>query len=58
MSDNGGRCKTTKLVMRNYQWPRVTKDIEKYIKGCDVCHRMKNRIEILAGKLMTNVRIL
>jgi len=42
------------LVTRNYWWPEVTKDIGKYIKECDICQRMKNRIEAPAGKLITN----
>jgi len=32
-----GRWKTTELVMRNYWWPRVTKDIGKYVDRCDMC---------------------
>ena len=32
-------------------WPEVTRDIVKYIKGCNIYQRMKNRIEVLAGKL-------
>ena len=27
------------------------RNIEKYIEGYDICQRMKNRIEIPAGKL-------
>jgi len=42
------------LVTRNYWWPGVTKDIGKYIEGCNVCQRMKNRTEVPAGNLMTN----
>ena len=49
-----GRQKMTKLVMRNYQWPGVTKNIGKYVEGCNMCYRMKNRTEILAGELMAN----
>ena len=30
------------------------KDIGKYVKGYDVCQRMKNRTEVLVEKLMTN----
>jgi len=26
----------------------------KYVESCDVCQRMKNRIETLVGKLMIN----
>jgi len=29
----------------------VTKDVGKYIEGCDICQRMKNRTEMPAGKL-------
>ena len=39
------------LVTRNYWWPGVTRDVGRYVKGCDLCQRMKNRIEELAGKL-------
>ena len=37
--------------MRNYWWPGVTRDIERYVEGCNLCQRMKNRIEEVAGKL-------
>ena len=39
------------LVTRNYWWPGVTKDVGKYMKGCNICQRMKNRMEVLVGKL-------
>ena len=39
------------LVMRNYWWPGVMRDVGRYVKGCDLCQRMKNRAEELAGKL-------
>ena len=39
------------LVTRNYWWPGVTRDIGKYVEGCDLCQRMKNRNEEPAGKL-------
>ena len=29
----------------------MTRDVGKYIEGCDLCQRMKNRTEELAGKL-------
>ena len=48
---HGGRWKTVELVTRNYWWPGVTRDVGKYVKGCDLCQRMKNRTEELAGKL-------
>jgi len=39
------------LVTRNYWWPGVTRDVGRYVEGCDECQRMKNRTEELAGKL-------
>jgi len=49
-----GRWKITELVIRNYWWPEVTKDVGKYAEKCDAYQRMKNRTEVPAGKLMAN----
>ena len=46
-----GRWKTVELVMRNYWWPGVTRNVRKYVEGCDLCQRIKNRTEELVGKL-------
>jgi len=51
VAKHGGRWKTIELVMRNYWWPKVTKDVGKYVNGCDICQRIKNRTEAPAGKL-------
>jgi len=51
---HGGRWKTMELVTRNYWWPGVTKEVGRYVDGCDACQRYKNRSEALAGKLMPN----
>ena len=32
-----GRWKITELVTRNYWWPGVTRDVGRYIEGCDMC---------------------
>ena len=48
---HGGRWKMVELVTRNYWWPGVTRDVGRYVEGCDLCQRMKNRTEELAGKL-------
>jgi len=48
---HGGRWKTVELVTRNYWWLGVTRDIGKYVEGCNLCQRMKNRIEEPVGKL-------
>jgi len=34
---HGGEWKTTELVMRNYWWPGVTRDVGRYVEGCDMC---------------------
>jgi len=39
------------LVMRNYWWLGVTRNVGRYVEGCDLCQRMKNRMEEVAGKL-------
>ena len=48
---HGGRWKTVELVTRNYWWPGVTRDVGRYVEGCDGYQRMKNRTEEPAGKL-------
>ena len=41
----------TELITRNYWWLGVTRDVGRYVEGCDMCQQMKNRIEEIAGKL-------
>ena len=43
------------MVTRNYWWPGVTKEVGRYVDGCDACQRYKNRSEAPVGKLMPNV---
>jgi len=40
--------------MRNYWWPGITKDVEKYVDSCDICQRIKNRTKASVEKLMVN----
>jgi len=42
------------LITRNFWWPGVTKEVKKYVEGCDTCQRNKNRTEAPTGKLMPN----
>ena len=51
VAGHGGQWKTVELVTRNYWWPGVTRDVERHVEGCDLCQRMKNRTEEVAGKL-------
>jgi len=46
-----GQWKMTELVTRNFWWPGVTKEVRKYVEGCDVCQRNKNQTEAPTGKL-------
>ena len=48
---HGGRWKMVELVTRNYWWPGFTRDVGRYMEGCDGCQRMKNRTEEPVGKL-------
>ena len=38
-------------MTRNYWWLEVTKDVGRYIKRCNMCQRIKNKIEVPVGKL-------
>ena len=42
------------MVTRNYWWPGVTKEVKRYVEVSDQCQRMKNKAEMLAGKLRPN----
>ena len=39
------------LVMRNYWWLGVTRNIGRYVEGCNLCQRIKNRTEEVVEKL-------
>ena len=51
---HGGQWKMTELVTRNFWQPEVTKEVKKYVEGCDICQRNKNQTEAPIGKLMPN----
>ena len=42
------------LIVRNYWWPGVTKEVGRYIDGYDVYQRYKNRSKVPMRKLMPN----
>jgi len=50
----GRQWKMTELVTRNFWWLEVTKEVKKYVEGCDVCQRNKNQTKAPTGKLMPN----
>ena len=37
VAGHGGQWKMVELVTRNYWWPGVTRDVKKYVLGCDKC---------------------
>jgi len=51
---HGGQWKMVELITRNFWWPGVTKEVKRYVEGCNACQRNKNRTEQPAGKLMPN----
>jgi len=54
VAGHGGQWKTIELVTRNFWWPGVTKEVKRYVEGCDTCQQNKNHTEQPAGKLMPN----
>ena len=42
------------LVIRNFWWLEVTKEVKQYVEGCDSYQRNKNHTEQPAGKLVPN----
>jgi hypothetical protein len=36
-----GRMKTIKLIGKSYFWPRITQDIQAFVKTCELCSRTK-----------------
>jgi len=37
VAKHGGKWKITELLIRNYWWPEVMRDMRKYVEGCDMC---------------------
>ena len=37
IAGHGGQWKMVELVTRNYWWPGVTKEVKRYVEGCDQC---------------------
>jgi hypothetical protein len=46
-----GIDKTTEAIMRNFYWPKMGKDIRRYIQTCDTCQRNKPSNQTPAGLL-------
>ena len=46
-----GIKKTLDVVTRDFWWPKLTHDVEQYVKTCDVCQRTKVRRQTPPGLL-------
>jgi len=42
---HGGQWKIVELVTQNFWWPGITKEVKRYVEGCDACQRNKNYTE-------------
>jgi len=54
MGGHGRQWKTVEMVTRNFWWPGVTREVKRYVEGCDACQQNKNCTEQPAEKLMSN----
>jgi hypothetical protein len=43
LAGHPGRYRTHDLILRNYWWPGMQKEIHRYISGCETCQRTKTR---------------
>ncbi len=46
--------KTKELVLREYWWPKMKKDIENYVHTCETCQRTKSSTQAKAAPLHPN----
>ena len=46
-----GRTKTLDLLSRSYWWPRMSKDVEEYVRACELCVRIKSPRSLPQGFL-------
>ncbi|SJL18330.1 uncharacterized protein ARMOST_21916 [Armillaria ostoyae] len=46
--------KTQELVLHDYWWPKMKKDVEAYVKGCETCQQTKTSMQAKAAPLNPN----
>ncbi len=46
--------KTKELILREYWWPKMKKDIENYIHACETCQQTKSSTQAKAAPLHPN----
>jgi hypothetical protein len=50
-SAHGGHAKTYNKIASTYYWPRMSRDIKRYVSTCDICQKAKPRRHAPAGLL-------
>uniref|UniRef100_A0A803TM74 Gypsy retrotransposon integrase-like protein 1 n=1 Tax=Anolis carolinensis TaxID=28377 RepID=A0A803TM74_ANOCA len=50
-SGHFGLFKTIHLILRDFWWPKIRRDVENYVSTCPVCQRSKTRREKPSGLL-------
>ncbi len=53
LADHFSIEKTRELIARKYYWPTLQRDVEAYVKGCDVCLASKAVRHKLYGDLQS-----
>ena len=46
VAKHGGKWKITNLVIRNYWWLGIMRDVGQYVERYYICQKIKNRIEM------------
>ncbi|SJL08820.1 uncharacterized protein ARMOST_12191 [Armillaria ostoyae] len=46
--------KTKELILRDYWWPKLKKDVETYVRGCETCTRTKASTQARRAPLHPN----
>ncbi|SJL04865.1 uncharacterized protein ARMOST_08236 [Armillaria ostoyae] len=46
--------KTKELILRDYWWPKIKKDVETYVQGCETCVRTKASTQARRAPLHPN----
>ena len=54
LAGHPGCTKTIELVQRDFWWPSISKDCQKYVDGCATCQRSKPLRQKLLGLLSPN----
>jgi transposase InsO family protein len=50
-SAHGGHAKTYNRIASTYYWPKMSRDIKRYVSTCDICQKSKPRRHAPAGLL-------